>query len=131
MLLTAAVTVSAAVARADKAPTYAAAIGTVIKNKKLSTTVMHRQVRYLNDVIEGDHGRLKPILGLKGGGFKNGDLSGGTVDGDGVVGVAVGNSVLRGLPSISVTGWRRERERRPEFCQRGGKETISLLRLPN
>lgn len=54
----------------DKAPTYAAAIATLIKDKKLSTTMMHRQVTYLNNVIDGDHGRLKRILGPKGGGFK-------------------------------------------------------------
>ncbi|MBA4571643.1 DDE-type integrase/transposase/recombinase, partial [Corynebacterium glutamicum] len=33
-------------------------------------TVEHRQVKYLNNVIEGDHGRLKRILGPKGA-FKN------------------------------------------------------------
>ena len=30
----------------------------------------HRRVKYLNNVIEGDHGRLKRILGPKGA-FKN------------------------------------------------------------
>jgi len=55
----------------DKAPTYTAAIATLIDRKKLSKTVQHRQVKYLNNVIEGDHGRLKRILGPKGGGFKN------------------------------------------------------------
>lgn len=54
----------------DKAPTYTAAIAALIDEKKLSTTVQHRQVKYLNNVIEGDHGRLKQILGPKGGGFK-------------------------------------------------------------
>ena len=52
----------------DKAPAYAAAIATLIKDRKLSKTVEHRQAKYLNNVIEGDHGRLKRILG---GGFKN------------------------------------------------------------
>ena len=33
-------------------------------------TVEHRQVKYLNNVLEGDHGRLKRILGPKGA-FKN------------------------------------------------------------
>lgn len=33
-------------------------------------TVEHRQTKYLNNVIDGDHGRLKPILGPKGV-FKN------------------------------------------------------------
>lgn len=54
----------------DKAPTYTAAIAALIDKKKLSTTVEHRQVKYLNNVIEGDHGRRKRILGPKGGGFK-------------------------------------------------------------
>ena len=30
----------------------------------------HRQVKYLNNILEGDHGRLKRILGPKGA-FKN------------------------------------------------------------
>lgn len=55
----------------DKAPTHTAAIAALIDKKKLSTTVEHRQVKYLNNVIEGDHDRLKRILGPKGGGFKN------------------------------------------------------------
>lgn len=55
----------------DKAPTYAAAIKELIDEHKLSRTVVHRQVKHLNNVIEGDHGRLKRILGPKGGGFKN------------------------------------------------------------
>ena len=55
----------------DKAPTYAAAIKELIDEHKLSRTVVHRQVKHLNNVIEGHHGRLKRILGPKGGGFKN------------------------------------------------------------
>lgn len=55
----------------DKAPTYAAAIKELIDEHKLSRTVVHRQVKHRNNVIEEDHGRLKPILGPKGGGFKN------------------------------------------------------------
>jgi IS6 family transposase len=54
----------------DKAPTYTAAIAALIDKEKRSTRVEHRQVKYLNNVIEGDHGRLKRILGPKGGGFK-------------------------------------------------------------
>ncbi|MGP9761307.1 DDE-type integrase/transposase/recombinase, partial [Corynebacterium sp. AOP12-C2-36] len=54
----------------DKAPTYAAAVATLVKDKKMSTTAEYRQAKYLNNVIEGDHGRLKRILGPKGGGFK-------------------------------------------------------------
>lgn len=55
----------------DKAPTYAAAIKELIDEHKLSRTVVHRQVKHLNNVIEGDHSRLKRVLGSKGGGFKN------------------------------------------------------------
>ena len=54
----------------DKAPTYAGAIEKLITEQKLPRMVEHRQVKYLNNVIEGDHGRLKRILGPKGGGFK-------------------------------------------------------------
>jgi len=37
----------------DKAPAYAAAIATLIEDRKLSKTVEHRQAKYLNNVIEG------------------------------------------------------------------------------
>lgn len=52
------------VIRTDKAPALAKAEGIC------PPTVEHRQVKYLNNVIEGDHGRLKRILGPKGA-FKN------------------------------------------------------------
>ena len=38
------------------------------RNKTRGTS--HRQVKYLNNILEGDHGRLKRILGPKGA-FKN------------------------------------------------------------
>ncbi|TWS50729.1 hypothetical protein AKJ22_01705, partial [Corynebacterium glutamicum] len=45
-------------------------------------TVEHRQVKYLNNVLEGDHGRLKRILGPKGA-FKNLDICISDAEGDG------------------------------------------------
>lgn len=55
----------------DKAPTYAAAIATLIKSRTLWKEVEDRQVKYLNNVIEGDQGRLKSVSGPTGGGVKN------------------------------------------------------------
>ncbi len=53
----------------DKAPTYGIAINELKKNGKLPDTVKHRQVKYLNNVIEADHGKLKqlikPVRGFK------------------------------------------------------------------
>ncbi|QDH24914.1 IS6 family transposase [Neokomagataea tanensis] len=53
----------------DKAPTYGRAINELKKNGKLPDTVKHRQVKYLNNVIEADHGKLKqlirPVRGFK------------------------------------------------------------------
>ena len=54
----------------DKAPTYAGAIEKLITEQKLPRMVEHRQVKYLNNVLEGEHGRLKRILGPNGGGVK-------------------------------------------------------------
>ncbi|WP_157070974.1 DDE-type integrase/transposase/recombinase, partial [Neokomagataea thailandica] len=53
----------------DKAPTYGIAIKELKKKGKLPGTVQHRQVKYLNNVIEADHGKLKqlikPVRGFK------------------------------------------------------------------
>lgn len=53
----------------DRAPTYGIAIGELKKDGKLTDTVKHRQVKYLNNVIEADHGKLKqlirPVRGFK------------------------------------------------------------------
>jgi len=46
----------------DKAPTYGIAIGELKKDCKLPDTVQHRQVKYLNNVFETDHGKLKPLI---------------------------------------------------------------------
>ncbi len=46
----------------DKAPTYGIAIRELKKAGKLPDTVEHRQVKYLNNVIEADHGKLKQLI---------------------------------------------------------------------
>ena len=52
-----------------KAPTYAAAIAELKAEGKCPTETRHRQVKYLNNVIEADHGKLKllirPVRGFK------------------------------------------------------------------
>ena len=53
----------------DKAPTYAAAIAELKKEGKCPKETEHRQVKYLNNVVEADHGKLKqlirPVRGFK------------------------------------------------------------------
>jgi transposase-like protein len=53
----------------DKAPTYASALAELKKEGKCPTETLHRQVKYLNNVIEADHGKLKqlirPVRGFK------------------------------------------------------------------
>lgn len=53
----------------DKAPTYAAALAELKKEGRCPRDVQHRQVNYLNNVIEADHGKLKqlirPVRGFK------------------------------------------------------------------
>ena len=53
----------------DKAPTYAAAIAELKAEGKCPKDTRHRQVKYLNNVIEADHGKLKlpirPVRGFK------------------------------------------------------------------
>jgi IS6 family transposase len=46
----------------DKAPTYAAALAELKKAGKCPEATMHRQVKYLNNVIEADHGKLKQLI---------------------------------------------------------------------
>lgn len=57
------------VINADKAPTYAAALAELKKAGKCPKDTQHRQVRYLNNVVEADHGKLKqlirPVRGFK------------------------------------------------------------------
>ena len=53
----------------DKAPTYGVAIAALKAEGKLPEEVLHRQAKYLNNVIEADHGKLKqlikPVRGFK------------------------------------------------------------------
>jgi transposase-like protein len=53
----------------DKAPTYAAAIAELKNEGKCPKETEHRQVKYLNNVVEADHGKLKqpirPVRGFK------------------------------------------------------------------
>ena len=53
----------------DKAPTCAAAIAKLEAEGKCPTETRHRQVKYLNNVVEADHGNLKllirPVRGFK------------------------------------------------------------------
>ena len=64
------ITGSPLVINTDKASSLAKAISELKEEGICPQTVEHRQVKYLNNVIEGDHGRLKRILGPKGA-FKN------------------------------------------------------------
>ena len=53
----------------DKAQAYAAAIAELKKEGKCPKETEHRQVKYLNNVVEADHGKLKqlirPVRGFK------------------------------------------------------------------
>jgi len=49
----------------DKNPALAAAITQLKAEGRCATSVQHRRVNYLNNRIEGDHGRLTRILGPK------------------------------------------------------------------
>lgn len=53
----------------DKAGSYTAAIRELKQNGQLPEETEHRQVKYLNNIIEADHGKLKrlikPTLGFK------------------------------------------------------------------
>ena len=53
----------------DKAPSYGAALAELKKEGKCPAETLHRQVKYLNNVIEADHGKLKqlirPVRGFK------------------------------------------------------------------
>jgi transposase, IS6 family len=53
----------------DKAPTYAAALAELKKEGRCPEETLHRQIKYLNNIIEADHGKLKqlirPVRGFK------------------------------------------------------------------
>ena len=46
----------------DKAPTYAAALAALKKETKCPDEAIHRQVKYLNNIVEADHGKLKLLI---------------------------------------------------------------------
>jgi transposase-like protein len=46
----------------DKAPTYGIAISELKAEGKCPPNTVHRQVKYLNNVIEADHGKLKQVI---------------------------------------------------------------------
>ena len=48
-----------------KAPSLVRAIAELKSVGIWPAIVEHRQVKYLNNILEGDHGRLKRILGPK------------------------------------------------------------------
>ena len=53
----------------DKAPTYGMAISELKAEGKCPEETVHRQIKYLNNVVEADHGKLKqlirPVRGFK------------------------------------------------------------------
>lgn len=53
----------------DKAPTYSAALTELKKEGRCPEETLHRQVKYMNNIIESDHGKLKqlirPVRGFK------------------------------------------------------------------
>jgi hypothetical protein len=46
----------------DKAPTYRAAMAALQEEGTCPPTTVHRQVKYLNNIVEADHGKLKRLL---------------------------------------------------------------------
>ena len=46
----------------DRAPTYAAALAELKKESKCPKATLHRQVNYLNNIIEAGHGKLKQLI---------------------------------------------------------------------
>jgi transposase, IS6 family len=57
------------VVNTDKAPTYAAALAELKKEGRCPEGTVHRQAKYLNNVVEADRGKLKqlirPVRGFK------------------------------------------------------------------
>jgi transposase-like protein len=58
-----------AIINTDKAPTYGVAISELKAEGKCPEKTVHRHVKYLNNVVEADHGKLKqlirPVRGFK------------------------------------------------------------------
>lgn len=53
----------------DKAPTYAAVLAELKKEGRCPEETLHRQIKYLNNTIEADHGKpkqlIRPVRGFK------------------------------------------------------------------
>ena len=53
----------------DKAPAYAIAISELKTEGKCPEATVHRQIKYLNNVVDADHGKVKqlirPVRGFK------------------------------------------------------------------
>jgi transposase-like protein len=47
----------------DKAPSYGIAISELKVEGKCPKQTVHRQIKYLNNVVEADHGKLKQLIG--------------------------------------------------------------------
>jgi len=45
----------------DKAPTFGPAIDELKEEGKCPKDTVHRQVKYLNNIVEADHGKLKRL----------------------------------------------------------------------
>jgi IS6 family transposase len=50
----------------DKAPTYGIAISDLKAEGKCPEETVHRQVKYLNNIVEADHGKLKKLIPREG-----------------------------------------------------------------
>ena len=46
----------------DKAPTYRKAIAALIREGRFPDKIEHRQMKYRNNIIEADHGKLKRLI---------------------------------------------------------------------
>ena len=46
----------------DKSPTYGPAIAQLKEAGKCPEDTVHRQVKYLNNIVEADHGKLKRLI---------------------------------------------------------------------
>jgi len=50
------------VIQTDKAPTYSAAMSALKEEGPCQPTTGHRQVKYWNNIVEADHGKLKRLI---------------------------------------------------------------------
>lgn len=90
----------------DKAPTYGIAIAERKADGKCPAQLVHRQVKYLNNVVEADHGKLKQLIGPVGG-FKTLKTAYATIKGFEVM-----RALRKGQAAIfTLTGEAREEAR--------------------